>query len=65
MQNLKDFKTEVQGKIKGAKEGEIKVFADSGVAKAYSWDLQKGWQEIGEVVDPSAQGGQAGEISVA
>jgi hypothetical protein len=55
MQNLKEFKTEVQGKIRGNKEGEIKVFKDNGLAKAYNWDGAKNaWQEIGEVMDPSA-----------
>lgn len=56
---MQEFKTEVEGKVRGTKEGEIKVFKDNGVAKAYMWKTAEGkWEEIGEVINPSqAQGG--------
>jgi len=37
MNNLKEFSTEVQGKLQGTSQGEIKVFRDNGKAKAYMW----------------------------
>ena len=38
----------------GKSEGEIKVFKDSGKAKAYMWKSDgQTWEEIGEVIDPS------------
>jgi len=52
MQNLKDFKTEVEGKLVGTSEGEIKVFKDGEVAKAYMWKMaERKWEEIGEVLN--------------
>ena len=37
----------------GSKEGEIKVFKDGGVAKAYMWKVAENkWEEIGEVINP-------------
>lgn len=51
MSTLKEFKAEVQGKLSGTKEGEIKVFKDNGVAKAYMWKAaERKWEEIGEVI---------------
>lgn len=51
MATLKEFSTEVQGKLKGSKQGEIKVFKDKGVGKAYMWQTEQDkWEEIGEVV---------------
>jgi hypothetical protein len=40
MATLKEFSTEVAGKLKGASQGEIKVFKDKGVAKAYMWQTE-------------------------
>ena len=52
MSNLPDFKSQVEGKLLGNAQGEIKVFKDKGVAKAYMWQQeQRKWEEIGEVVD--------------
>ena len=51
MSTLKEFNSEVRGKLIGSKEGEIKVFKDNGVAKAYMWKAdERKWDEIGEVV---------------
>jgi len=37
--------------LKGSKQGEIKVFKDKGVGKAYMWQTEQDkWEEIGEVV---------------
>lgn len=58
MSSLQEFSTQVRGKVFGKSEGEIKVFKDQGVAKAYMWKSQERvWEEIGEVVDPSAGAG--------
>ena len=41
----------MRGKLNGSKEGEIKVFNDNGVAKAYMWKADdRKWEEIGEVI---------------
>jgi hypothetical protein len=37
MAKLPDFKSQVEGKLMGNAQGEIKVFKDNGVAKAYMW----------------------------
>lgn len=51
MSTLKEFNSEVKGKLNGSKEGEIKVFKDNGVAKAYMWKSDdRKWEEIGEVI---------------
>jgi hypothetical protein len=53
---LKEFSSEVKGKLNGAKEGEIKVFKDNGVAKAYMWKADdRKWEEIGEVITGDQQ----------
>lgn len=52
MNNLQEFNTEVQGKLMGTSEGEIKVFKDGAVAKAYMWKMtERKWEEIGEVLN--------------
>ena len=59
LSTLKEFTTEVNGKLAGTKQGEIKVFKDKGVAKAYMWQTeQRKWEEIGEVItgDQQSQG---------
>ena len=57
MQNLLEFSTQVEGKLKGTKQGEIKVFKDKGVGKAYLWKQEDDkWEEIGEVVTGDGQG---------
>jgi hypothetical protein len=54
MSSLQEFSTQVKGKVFGKSEGEIKVFKDSGKAKAYMWKSDgQTWEEIGEVIDPS------------
>ena len=54
MAQMKEFKTQVEGKVRGKKEGDIQVFKDEGKAKAYMWkEADSKWEEIGEVVDPS------------
>lgn len=51
LKSLKDYNAEVKGIIKGSKQGEMKVFSDKGVAKAYMWqDKSQSWDEIGEMV---------------
>ncbi len=40
LSTLKEFTTEVNGKLAGTKQGEIKVFKDKGVAKAYMWQTE-------------------------
>jgi len=58
LNSLPEFSTQVRGKIFGQSEGEIKVFKDKGVAKAYMWkSAERTWEEIGEVVDPSQGAG--------
>lgn len=60
LNTLQEFSTQVKGRIFGASEGEIKVFKDKGVAKAYMWKSQeRTWEEIGEVIDPSAANNNA------
>ena len=50
----------------GQKKGEIKVFKDAGVGKAYMWDMDKmEWDCIGEVINPAqatAGGGGGGAV---
>jgi len=42
----------------GTKEGDIKVFKDNGVPKAYMWKVvEQKWEFVGECVDPNAGGG--------
>jgi hypothetical protein len=56
MENTIEFSIAVAQGIKGASEGELKVFKDKGIAKAYMWKGEEGkWEEIGEVVDPDGQ----------
>jgi hypothetical protein len=51
MNTLQEFSTQVEGKLKGTSQGEIKVFKDQGVAKAYMWQVEQNkWELIGEVV---------------
>lgn len=46
----------MSGKLSGAKEGDIKVFKDKGVAKAYMWKADdRKWEEIGEVLTGDQQ----------
>jgi phospholipase A-2-activating protein len=50
--------------IKGAKQGEIKVFNNQGVPEAYSWHVEgEFWERIGEVV--GADEGQTGSAGTA
>ena len=64
--DLKEFTTEIKGKVAGTKQGEIKVFKDAGVGKAYMWDMTKmEWECIGEVINPAqamAGGGGNGAV---
>lgn len=56
LSTLKEFNSEVKGKLSGTKEGEIKVFKDNGVAKAYMWKAgERKWEEIGEVITGDQQ----------
>jgi len=50
----------------GQKKGEIKVFKDAGVGKAYMWDMDKmEWECIGEVINPAqAMAGGGGDGAV-
>ena len=53
MSTLKEFSTEVQGKIRGKSDGYVQVFKDNGVAKAYSYSASEDkWTELGEVMNP-------------
>ena len=56
----------MEGKIAGQKEGEIKVFKDANVGKAYMWSMtEMKWNEIGEVINPAqatAAGGGGGAV---
>jgi phospholipase A-2-activating protein len=53
------------GKLKGTKQGEIKVFKDKGVAKAYMWKMEDSkWEEIGEVVTGNSESSNMGAVSV-
>lgn len=62
MSTLLEFKAQVEGKVFGKSEGEIKVFKDNNVAKAYMWRIaDHKWEEIGEVINPEqAKSGNAG-----
>jgi phospholipase A-2-activating protein len=69
VEKLLEFSTDVKGKMEGANGGEIKVFRDQGKAKAYMWKAEeRTWEEIGEVVDPTAANREeaepAGSISM-
>lgn len=49
----------------GTSQGEIKVFKDKGVAKAYMWQVEGSkWEEIGEVVTGDQQDGGSNMGSV-
>jgi len=70
VEKLLEFSTDVKGKMEGETEGTIKVFRDQGKAKAYMWkSAEQTWEEIGEVVDPTAANREeaepAGSISMA
>lgn len=53
MSNLMEFSVVQSTGLKGASEGELKVFRDKGIAKAFMWKTEEQkWEEIGEVVDP-------------
>lgn len=53
MSNLMEFSVVQATGLKGASEGELKVFRDKRIAKAYMWKIaEQKWEEIGEVVDP-------------
>ena len=61
---MPDFKTAVEGKIRGKSDGFVQVFREDGVAFAFMWsDAENKWNKIGEVQNPgqAAQGtGQGG-----
>ena len=51
--------------IKGKKEGDIQVFKKAGVPSAYMWKTaEQKWEYVGEVVDPNAGQGGAGNMGV-
>jgi len=42
--------------VPGKQEGEIKVFKEKGIPKAYMWKAADSkWELIGDVIDPNAQ----------
>lgn len=50
MSNLPDFKSAVEGKIRGKSDGFVQVFKEDGTAFAYMWsDAENKWNKIGEV----------------
>ena len=53
---LKDFDTEIEGKVQGTKDGEVTVFKSNNKAMAYGWNQAEGkWNVLGEVMaDPNA-----------
>ena len=50
MSKLPDFKTQVEGKIRGKSDGFVQVFKEDNVAFAFMWsDAESKWNKIGEV----------------
>ena len=53
MEKLLEFKTQVEGKVRGKNDGYVQIFKDQGTVKAYQWsDAESKWNLIGEVANP-------------
>ena len=53
--DLLDFSTQVQGKLAGKQDGEIKIFKDKGTVSAYCWKAAENkWEYVGEVQSDQA-----------
>ena len=64
MNNLLEFSTQVQGKVRGKHDGFVQVFKDKGTAKAYNWsEAESKWVEIGEVCNPGQAAQETGQSS--
>ena len=65
MEKLPDFKTQVEGKIRGKSDGFVQVFKENNVAFAFMWsDAENKWNKIGEVQNGPGGGGGGNQDSI-